>query len=177
MLRRDCGMRKAYPLRPFLPADTSRLQDLYAQSVEELTQDDYDEDQRLAWIARAADGGAFAARLARNTTLLVELDGELLGFASLTPDNATVDLLYVHPYAAGQGVGSALLDALERLATARGAATLSVDASDTAEGFFISRGYEVVRRNTIPVEDVWLSNTTMQRSLTKTDPNTSGKSR
>lgn len=170
-------MRAPYPLRPFLAADTPRLQDLYAQSIEELTRDDYDEDQRLAWIARAADGAALAARLARNTTLLVEVDGELLGFASLTPDNATIDLLYVHPYAAGNGVGSALLDALERLAKARGATALSVDASDTAEGFFSRRGYEVVRRNTIPLADVWLSNTTMRRSLTKTEPNTSGKSR
>lgn len=170
-------MRAPYPLRPFLAADTPRLQDLYAQSIEELTQDDYDDEQRLAWIARAADGAAFAARLQRNTTLLVELDGELLGFASLTPDNATIDLLYVPPYAAGQGVGSALLDALERLATARGATSLSVDASDTAEGFFTRRGYEVVRRNTIPVEDVWLSNTTMHRPLTKPDPNANGKPR
>lgn len=162
-------MSKPYPLRPFLVADTPRLQDLYAQSIEELTQDDYDEEQRLAWISRAADGAQFAERLQGATTLLVEVDGELLGFASLTRDNAQIDMLYVHPYAAGRGVGAALAEALERLAGARGAKRLTVDSSDTAREFFERRGYEVVRRNTFPIDDVWVANTTLTKALVAGD--------
>lgn len=157
-------MSTPHRLRPFLPADTVPLQDLYAQSIEELTQDDYDEDQRLAWISRAADPAAFAKRLSENVTLIVERDGERLGFASLK-GNTEIDLLYVHPYAAGEGVASALLDALERLAAARGTKTLTADVSDTAHDFFQSRGFQPVRRNNIPIDDVWLSNTTMTKAL------------
>jgi putative acetyltransferase len=159
-------MTTAHRLRPFLPADTVPLQDLYAQSIEELTADDYDEDQRLAWISRAADPVAFAKRLSENLTLIVEHDGEPLGFASLK-GNSEIDMLYVHPYAAGEGVATALLDALERLATARGATTLTADVSDTAHDFFQSRGYQPVRRNNIPLDDVWLANTTMTKTLAK----------
>jgi putative acetyltransferase len=159
----------AFPLRPFLASDTERLQDLYAQSIEELTADDYDEDQRIAWIERAADAQAFATRLAKAITILVEVDGDILGFASLreTGDNKKreIDMLYVHPYAAGQGVGSALVDAMEKLARARGAEALTVEASDTAQEFFGRRGFQGVRRNTIPVGDVWLTNTTMIKPL------------
>lgn len=158
----------ALPMRPFLIADTSRLQDLFAQSIEELTQDEYDEDQRLAWITRAADAEAFAKRLGANVTILVEQDGEILGFASLK-GNKEIDMLYVHPYAVGQGVGSALLEAMERLAKARGAESLSVDASDTAHEFFSRRGYADVRRNTIPIDNIWVSNTTMLKPLAKPD--------
>jgi putative acetyltransferase len=154
-------------LRPFLPADTVPLQDLCAQSIEELTGDDYDEEQRLAWISRAADPVAFAKRLSENLTLVVERDGELLGFASLK-GNTEIDMLYVHPYAVGEGVASALLDALERLAAGRGATTLTADVSDTAHDFFMSRGYQPVRRNNIPIGDVWLANTTMTKTLGKT---------
>lgn len=157
-------MATAHALRPFLPADTVPLQDLYAQSIEELTADDYDEDQRLAWISRAADPVAFAKRLAENVTLIVERDGERLGFASLK-GNTEIDLLYVHPYAAGEGVASALLDALERIAAARGATALTADVSDTAHDVFEGRGYQPVRRNNIPIDDVWLANTTMTKSL------------
>ncbi|MGE0766428.1 MAG: N-acetyltransferase family protein [Hyphomicrobiaceae bacterium] len=157
-------MSKSHPLRPFLPADIMRLQDLLAQSIEELTQDDYDEEQRLAWISGAADAQAFAERLAKNLTLVVETDGELLGFASLK-DNKDVDLLFVHPYAAGDGVGATLLDALERLAAARGTETMTADVSDTAHDFFESRGYVPTRRNNIPLGEVWLANTTMTKSL------------
>ena len=157
-------MSQQHPLRPFLPTDTVKLQDLFAQSIEELTQDEYDEDQRLAWSARAADTVAFAKRLAGNVTLVVERDGELLGFASLK-DNTEIDFLYVHPYAAGEGVGTALLDALERLAGARGAKTVTADVSDTAHDFFLGRGYQPVRRNNIPIDDVWLANTTMAKAF------------
>ena len=42
-----------------------------------------------------------------------------------------------------------LVDALEKLAGARGAKTLTVDASDTAEPFFKKRGYVAKQRNTV----------------------------
>lgn len=157
-------MKAAHPLRPFLLADTVRLQDLFAQAIEELTRDDYDDEQRLAWISQAEDSLKFGRRLAKNLTLVVEEEGELVGFASLK-DNKEIDMLYVHPFSVGEGIGSNLLDALERLAAARGTETVTADVSDTAHDFFQSRGYQPVRRNNIPVDDVWLSSTTMTKSL------------
>jgi putative acetyltransferase len=157
--------QQSFPIRPFMPADTVALRDLFAQSIEELTAEDYTEDQRLAWMATAADAKAFADRLGSMLTLVVQVNGEYLGFASLK-DNTVVDMLYVHPYAVGQGVGTVLVDALERLAKARGAKELTVEASDTAQTFFADRGYIPGRRNLIPIEDEWLSNTTMSKPLT-----------
>ncbi len=60
-----CPMTSAadFPLRPFLPGDTMALRELFAQSIEELTQDDYDEDQRIAWVSAAEDADAFSERL------------------------------------------------------------------------------------------------------------------
>ena len=155
-------MTTAYPLRPFLRADTAALQDLFAQSIEELTADDYNEDQRLAWVSTAADAEQFAERLGAMTTLVVQVDGEYAGFASLK-DNSIFEMLYVHPYFAGQGVGAALADAIERLAQGRGAKEITVESSDTAEPFFEARGYEATPRNMIPRDDLWLPNTTMKK--------------
>ncbi len=157
-------MTTAVPLRPFLPADAMALRELYAASIEELTQDDYDEDQRAAWASLAEDGADFARRLGAMTTLVVEIEGEHAGFASLK-DNKHLEMLYVHPYYAGQGIGAALADAMERIAAGRGVTEITVDASDTAEEFFLGRSYVGVRRNTIPVDDVWLANTTMKKEL------------
>jgi putative acetyltransferase len=155
---------KDFPLRPFLPGDTMELRELFAQSIEELTQDDYDEDQRLAWITAAEDANEFQTRLAQMLTLVVQVEGEYLGFASLK-DNKTIDMLFVHPYYAGEGVGSALLAALEKIAAARGAESISADASDAAQEFFEKRGYAAMQRNSVPLEDEWLSNTTMTKRL------------
>lgn len=157
--------RPTHPLRPFMPADTIGLRELFAQSIEELTQEDYDEDQRIAWASAAADAQAFAQRLAAMVTLVVQIEGEYAGFASLK-DNRAIDMLFVHPYHAGEGVGTALCDALERIAAARGASEITVDASETAAPFFEDRGYVATRRNSVPVDDQWLANTTMTKKLT-----------
>lgn len=157
-------MSDDFPLRPFLPADTMALRDLFAQSIDELTANDYDQDQRLAWILAAEDAAAFAERLGGALTLVVQLDGEYLGFGSLK-DNKTIDMLYVHPDYSGEGVGSALVEALEKIAGARGAEAITVDASDTAVPFFEHRGYTAMQRNSIPLDDQWLSNTTMVKRL------------
>jgi putative acetyltransferase len=74
-------------------------------------------------------------------------------------------MLYVHPGAAGHGAGAMLADALEKLATARGAKKLSVDASDTARGFFEKRGFVAQQRNSLSVGDEWLANTTLSKQL------------
>ncbi len=74
----------------------------------------------------------------------------------------------MHPGAVGQGVATALCDALERLAEGRGAAKLTADVSDTAHHFFTRRGYVGQTRNTVPLGDEWLGNTTMQKTLGET---------
>jgi putative acetyltransferase len=74
-------------------------------------------------------------------------------------------MLYVHPAAAGQGVGTMLMDALEKLATSRGAGRLMADVSDTAVDYFKRRGFVAQRRNTIPLGGEWLANTTMEKKL------------
>ena len=153
-----------YPLRPFLPADTFALRELFAASVEELTQEDYDEDQRAAWVACAEDADAFRERLERATTLVVELDGEPAGFASLK-DNTILDMLYVHPYHAGEGIGTALCDAIETIARGRGARQISVDALETAVGFFEDRDYVQTQRNSVERYGEWLATTTMVKKL------------
>ena len=78
-----------------------------------------------------------------------------------------IDLLYVHPAVGGQGVGTMLVDAIEKLMAARGVARLTTDVSDSALGFFERRGYQPQRRNTVATGGEWLANTTMEKQLAK----------
>jgi len=151
-------------LRPFLPADAATLAALLRASVDELAADDYDDAQREAWTSEADDEEAFGARLAGELTIVALVEGEIAGFASLR-DNATFDMLYVRHDLARRGIGSALADAIEKLAAARGTKTLSVDASDSARDFFAARGYTAQRRNTIEISGQWLGTTTMTKEL------------
>jgi putative acetyltransferase len=160
-------MATAHPklaLRPYLAANTPILAEIFRESVVDLTADDYSEAQQQAWLSAVDDLEAFAKRLGSQLTLIATLQGSAVGFASLAA-GGKIDMVYVHPVAAGQGVGNMLTDALEKLAGARGAAQLIGDASDTARGFFEKRGYVAQQRNSISVGDEWLANTTMHKML------------
>ncbi len=154
-------------MRPLLPADVPLLAEIFRVSIEELTADDYSEAQRAAWAETADDEEAFGARLSGALTLVATFGGAPVGFASLA-DNTRIDMLYVHPAATGQGAGTMLCDALEKLAAARGSKELEVEASDSARGFFEKRGFAAKTRNTISLAGEWLANTTMVKPLAAT---------
>lgn len=159
-------MAQAHPkpgLRPFLPDDVPMLAAIFAASIQELTGDDYSEAQQEAWMA-AADTEEFGKRLAADLTLIATLDGSPVGFASLRGTDH-IRMLYVHPAVGRRGIATMLVDALEKLAGGRGAAALTVDASDTAQNFFAKRGYTAQQRNSVTINDEWLANTTMKKTL------------
>lgn len=151
-------------LRPFLSEDTPVLAAIFVASIEELAEDDYSDAQRGAWASAAEDEAKFGKRLANQLTLVATIGGSPVGFVSLKGKDH-LDLLYVLPTFARQGVATALCDALEKLAAARGATALTVEVSDTAEPFFAKRGYAGQQRNTVSIGDEWLANTTMKKSL------------
>jgi len=155
-------------MRPMLPTDVPLLAEIFRASIEELTIDDYSPAQQEAWASTADDDKKFGAKLAGELTLVATFSGAPVGFASLA-DNSRIDMLYVHPAAAGQGAGAMLCDALEKLAAARGTKELIVEASDTASGFFEKRGFTARTRNTITVAGEWLANTTMVKPLAATE--------
>ena len=163
-MREEADLTAAPALRPYLTADAQELAELFRSSIAELAAEDYDETQLEAWMSRAEDEEAFAAKLGKALTLVATLEGETVGFAALV-GNSEIEMLYVAPEAARRGVATLLLRALEKLAAARGARTLTTDASDTAEPFFKARGFIATSRNTIIIGDAFLGTTTMTKVL------------
>lgn len=159
-------MAQAHPkpgLRPFLPDDVPMLAAIFAASIQELTGDDYSEAQQQAWM-EVAESEEFGKHLAADLTLIATLDGSPVGFASLRGADH-IRMLYVHPAVSRRGIATMLVDALEKLAAGRGATALTVDASDNAQSFFAKRGYTAQQRNSVTINDEWLANTTMKKTL------------
>ncbi|MFV0279164.1 MAG: GNAT family N-acetyltransferase [Rhodoblastus sp.] len=158
----------AISLRPFLPADAATLARLFRASIEILAEDEYTENQRAAWAAASDDLAGFTQRLTGALTLIALRDKEIAGFASFA--NGALDLLYVAPEHARAGVATALADAIEKLAAARGLKEIETDASDVAHDFFKGRGYLSVQRNTVSLNGEWFANTTMKKQLAPAAP-------
>lgn len=150
-------------LRPFLPADLPLLYEIRLSAIEELTAEDYDDAQRRAWVEAASDEAELGEKLKKGLSIVALRERAAVGFVVFA--DGVIDQLYVHPAVARTGVGDALVDAVEKLAGARQIKVVEVDASDTAKPLFDRRGYAAQRRNTVPVEDVWLGNTRMKKVL------------
>lgn len=154
----------AVAFRPYLAADAGRCAQIFRDAIEFSAADDYDDDQRAAWAARADDEAAFGAKLGRQLTIVATLEGFVVAFASLEGTDK-LDMLYVDPAAGRQGVGAALVDALVRLAEARGAKRLTAEASDVSKPLFERLGFSADRRSLVRLDDQWLAHTSMTRAL------------
>ena len=75
------------------------------------------------------------------------------------------DMLYVDPAAGRRGVGGALIDALSKLAQARGAKRLTANASDVSKPLFERMKFVAERRSLVQLDDQWLGHTTMTRTF------------
>lgn len=156
--------RSPCDLRAFVPADTMVLRDVFAASVDELTQEDYTEEQRIAWVSSAEDSEAFCKLLEEGMTLVAEVNGELVGFASLK-DNHILNMLYVHPYHVDEGIGTMLCEALETVALTRGQREIVTESTETAVLFFEARGYKPLQRNSKECFGEWVTTTTLKKIL------------
>ena len=130
-------MARAHPqfaLRPFLIEDTPLLAEIFRASIEELAATTTARARGKPGPRRPTTRKPSPA--ARRAAHLDRHDGRLAGRLCVAREQRDIDLLYVHPAVAGQGAGTMLVDALEKLAAARGAKRLTADVSDTAQDFF-----------------------------------------
>ncbi len=62
-------------------------------------------------------------------------------------------------------MGGALVDAIARLAAARGAKRLTAEASDVSKPLFDRLGFRADSRSLVQIDDQWLAHTTMTKTL------------
>lgn len=131
--QRQAVMDRTPIIRALEEADRPPLRDLYRRS----------RIHAFAWEDPAgfADDD-FDRHTAGERVLVAEVDGAVVGFASLWEPETFVHCLYVDPVALGRGIGSALLDAL--LAGAAMAPTLKCRRRNHAAlGFYRARGWTI----------------------------------
>lgn len=145
-------------LRPYRSEDCPALAELFYQTVHTVNARDYSHPQLDAWADGYPDLAAWDRSLSRHHTLVAVLDGRIVGFADMA-DNGYLDRLYVHKDYQGQGIASALCDALEQAVSG----PYETHASLTARPFFARRGYQVVKEQQVERKGVLLTNFVMRK--------------
>lgn len=146
-------------LRPYRSEDCPALARLFYDTVHTVNARDYTPEQLDAWADGNVDLAAWDISFLAHHSLVAEENGEILGFADMDT-TGYLDRLYVHKDYQGQGVATALCDALEASCPAE---HFTTHASLTARPFFEGRGYRVLRRQTVVRRGVSLDNYVMEK--------------
>lgn len=149
-------------VRPWEPADAAALSALYEASVRGLGVRDYSAAQIEAWASLTPSADGLAARMQDGRTRLVAEMEAVAGFIDVEPDGH-IDLLYVAPEAAGQGVARILIETAGTLAAASGVARLYAEASETARPVFERLGFTVTARREFEVAGVPIHNWAVEK--------------
>ena len=78
-------------------------------------------------------------------------------------------MAYVLPEVMGKGVAGVLCAVIEGRVRADGITHMTVDASQSAEGFFARRGWSLVQRQEVERRGVILQNCKMEKHLARSE--------
>ncbi|MGW8393250.1 GNAT family N-acetyltransferase [Pseudoduganella sp. HUAS MS19] len=128
-----------------LPADCADIPILWQLRTRALRKQcagHYAPDILRTWAAAPAPA-TYPALLAQGGGIKANIGSELAGYAILDLERNEVDAVFVDPQFAGQGVGKALLRALEQMAAQP--AALHLYASLNAVPFYEAAGYRAMK--------------------------------
>lgn len=153
-------------IRRFRNGDEISLFSVFLSSVYTLASHYYTHEQIVAWAPSDIDPDHWTNRMRALRPFVVEVDGEIAGYADVQP-NGNIDHFYVSGAYPRQGVGTLLMDRIHEEARERGMTELTSNVSKAAEAFFLRHGFHVVERGFPVCRGVTLQNALMRKYLTK----------
>lgn len=151
-------------LRSLRDGDYRDVAQLFFDAVQHGTVGAYSRAERDAWSGPAPNPDGWRDKIRGMTGAVAEIDGRPVGFMTID-SGGYIDLAFVAPDAARQGVGGLLYQRILDMAVQAGTPKLSVDASKIARGFFEQRGWSVIREQTVVRRGVALTNYRMELEL------------
>ncbi|MGB7979754.1 MAG: GNAT family N-acetyltransferase [Candidatus Nanopelagicales bacterium] len=151
-------------LRPYRDADAAGTLKVFRRAIRTLAGHDYAPEQVDAWASPEIDPAVWAQKRRTRRTQVADTDGRVVGFTDID-DDGYIDMLFVDPDVARQGVGSALLEWARITAEGLGARELTTNASRTARPAFEAHGFTVVAEQCVVLRGVAMPNLRMRRPL------------
>lgn len=145
-------------IRKYDPSDCPAMAALFYDTVHRVNCWDYAPEQLNVWATGQVDLDKWNQSFLAHHTLVAIKDGCLVGFGDMD-STGYLDRLYVHADYQGQGIATALCNALEKTVTG----TVTTHASITARPFFESRGYRVVKAQQVQRQGIFLTNYVMEK--------------
>ena len=153
-------------IRRFTNGDEIALFRVFLASVHTIASHYYTHEQIEAWAPPDIDPEQWANYMEELRPFVVEVDGEIAGYADVQP-NGYIDHFFVSGTYPRQGVGTLLMNCIHEEARQLGIAELTSNVSKAAEEFFLRHGFHVVERGFPVRRGVTLQNALMRKYLVK----------
>lgn len=150
--------------RLYMPDDLAAVLQLFYDNIHTVCVNDYTVEQLDAWAPKDPDIYRWEASLNKNHTLVVEKDGQIIGFGNVG-ETGYLDRLYVSRDHLHQGVATLIVEQLEKYVKAKGIAFINTAASITAKPFFEAKGYIELSEQTVERRGVRLRRFLMEKKL------------
>ena len=150
--------------RLYMPDDLDDVLKLFYDNVHTVCTNDYTQEQLDAWAPKNPDVVRFEASLNMNHTLVVEENGEIVGFGNIG-ETGYLDRLFVRVDYLHKGVASLIVAQLEKYAKAKGMTFMNTAASITSKPFFEAKGYIELQEQVVERHGVRLRRYLMEKKL------------
>jgi putative acetyltransferase len=151
-------------IRLFRSEDAAQVAKLFHDTVREVNRRDYSIAQVQAWSPDDLDFRDWATVCSQRFTYVAEQSGVIVGFGELLPEGQ-IDCFYCHKDYQRQGVGRAVYQAIETKARELQLERLWTEASITAQPFFRSIGFSVIREQQVERRGETFTNYRMEKSF------------
>ena len=88
-------MKSTVTVRNYRSSDCEKVAELFYETVHTVNAEDYTAEQLFAWAKDERQLQTRKNDLIKQNTLIAEIDGNIVGFGSMT-DAGYLDLLYIH---------------------------------------------------------------------------------
>jgi GNAT superfamily N-acetyltransferase len=161
----NANMKNKIAVRSYQESDAPALAAIYYNTIHQINSRDYSEEQINAWApASALQAHRWQQKWKRLIPMVAIIGKEIMGFAEFE-STGYIDCFYVHHKYQRQGVGKALINAIEIKAKQDKIPRLYAEVSITAKPFFETCGFDVVKQQKVFIRGRELINYKMEKWL------------
>lgn len=149
-------------IREYRPEDCQELIKLFCETVRTVNSRDYSPEQINAWLSNNRSPEEWIESFLAHYTIVAE-ENIITGFGDID-SSGYLDRLFIHKDFQRQKIATSICDALEKYVSS---GKITTHASVTAKPFFLNRGYEVIKKQQVLRNGVYLINYVMQKSISE----------
>ena len=138
-------------LKQITKKDQLKLKEVYFDSVCSIDENIYSKEHKFAWACQAWENSEFEKSLLKGIGLKLISNKKIIGFATRYPEDR-LSLLYVRGNFKRMGLGTMLLDSIERDALKSGIKQLKTEASLISYKMLLKRQWVIDSKEKINIK-------------------------